>query len=306
MGSWTSVSGSANDIAAGDFNGDGNVDLALANATTQVVVGNGDGTFQPPISSSTGSNTVAAGDLNHDGVLDLLICGFDTGILLGNGDGTFDPPTFYGVGNRFARIGYFNRDQDPDVVAGGDYAAIGVAFGRPDGTLRAPRSYLGGSGGFDTADFDGDGHADVKVAGGGLFFLRGLGDGTFESGVQVSELGADRLVATDLNADGKLDLLISSFSSLEAAIYTLLGNGDGTFQPSQRTALSIDDHPWPAVGDFKEDGLMDVTLTGVSDDELVILIGKGDGTFEPEFSYHTDDGPQSPTAADFNATATST
>ena len=77
-------------------------------------------------------------DLNHDGVPDLLVGGSNTVIFLGSGDGTFEPPTLYSVGNRFARIGYLNRDRDPDVVAGGGFSEIGVAFGRADGALCTP------------------------------------------------------------------------------------------------------------------------------------------------------------------------
>ena len=134
-------------------------------------------------------------------------------IFLGSGDGTFEPPTLYSVGNRFARIGYFNRDRDPDVVAGGGFSEIGVAFGRADGTLRAPRSFDGGASGFDSGDFDGDGHPDV-VDGTPLSFLQGVGDGTLAEGVQIADLDARRLVATDLNRDDKLDLLVCPFFQL--------------------------------------------------------------------------------------------
>ena len=295
----TSISGSSDDVAAADFNADGNVDLALAgDGKVRIVLGNGDGTFQPVITYSAegSSDTVAIADLNRDGLLDLLVGGDHTVIFLGNGDGTFDPPVLYAVGNRFARIGYFNRDRDADVVAGAGYSEIGVAFGRGDGTLRAPRSFDGGAWGFDSGDFDGDGHADV-VDGVPLSFLRGVGDGTFAPGVPIADLDAERLVATDFNLDGKSDLLVCPFYL--TGIYTLLGNGDGSFQEAQFTELSIDEM-WPAVADFNNDGQLDIALTGVNDDKLSILLGKGDGTFEPEVVYRTDDGPQSPIAADFN------
>src|SRR5207244_2060059 len=104
-------------------------------------------------------------DLSGDGIPDLLVGGYHTGVLLGNGDGTFGPITLYAVGQRFARLGDFNRDGAADVVAGGDFSAIGVALGRGDGTLRAPRAYHVISGGFDSADFDEDGHADLVAPG---------------------------------------------------------------------------------------------------------------------------------------------
>src|SRR5439155_1873821 len=121
----TTVLGDCNDIAASDFNGDGNVDLVLTNiATVQVALGNGNGTFQPAIGYDTNeaAQTVAIADLNRDGVSDLVVGGNYTAVLLGNGDGTFGSAARYGVGQRFARIGDFNHDRNPDVVASGDFS----------------------------------------------------------------------------------------------------------------------------------------------------------------------------------------
>jgi hypothetical protein len=150
-----------------DFSGDGNVDVALITYLSRevsVVLGNGDGTFQPATTYPCGDVefSVATADLSRDGVPDLVLGGGDdVSILLGNGDGTFGAPAHYGVGRNFARIGYFNRDRDPDVVAAADSSAIGVAFGTGDGTLRAPLVFAGGITGFDVGDFDGDGYGDI-------------------------------------------------------------------------------------------------------------------------------------------------
>jgi len=299
----TTVLGDCNDIAASDFNGDGNVDLVLTNiATVQVALGNGNGTFQPAIGYDTNeaAQTVAIADLNRDGVSDLVVGGNYTAVLLGNGDGTFGSAARYGVGQRFARIGDFNHDRNPDVVASGDFSAIGVAFGTGDGTLRAPKPYPGGYWGFDTADFDGDGHADV-VDGAPLSFIRGLGDGTFAAGVPITGPDARFLIATDFNGDGKPDLLVTPLLRNDVGIYTLLGNGDGTFQAAQFTGISFSDAEMnPVVADFNNDGQMDVAVTGVLSDRLAILLGKGDGTFETAIYYDTGRIPESPVAADFN------
>jgi hypothetical protein len=221
------------------------MDLALAgDGNVRVLLGKGDGTFQRLITYSVegSSVTVAIADLNDDGVPDLLVGGGRAVIFLGNGDGTFGSGIAYTVGSSFARIGYFNGDQNPDVVAGGG-GSIGVAFGKRDGTLRAPLSFPGGTWGFDSDDFDEDGHVDV-VDGTPLTFLRGLGDGTLAAGVPIADLDARRLVATDFNGDSKSDLLVVPFDL--AGIYTLLGNGDGTFQAAQFTGLAVEDTGRPS------------------------------------------------------------
>jgi hypothetical protein len=84
-------------IVAADFNGDGKLDLAVTDATENavfVLLGNGDGTFQPPITIPVGNapDAIVAGDFNNDGKLDLATANSGDNtvtLLLGNGDGTF-------------------------------------------------------------------------------------------------------------------------------------------------------------------------------------------------------------------------
>ncbi len=94
-------------MVAGDFSGDGHLDLAVANefgGTVSVLLGNGDGTFQPQVTYAVGSGPVAivAGDFTGDGHLDLAVANEFSGtvsVLLGNGDGTFQPQVTYAVGS---------------------------------------------------------------------------------------------------------------------------------------------------------------------------------------------------------------
>src|ERR1019366_8820170 len=86
---------SASALTSGDFNGDGNPDLAVvtdAGTSISVLLGDGDGSFQPPLQNSRPAGNLATGDFNGDGNLDLVSAGGSSvWILLGNGDGTFQP-----------------------------------------------------------------------------------------------------------------------------------------------------------------------------------------------------------------------
>jgi hypothetical protein len=294
----------ANALAAGDFNGDGQLDLALASrlgSNTASVLLNTGGTFVTTPAVSAGDvfpSALATGDFNHDGKRDLVTTGNagDAIVELNNGDGTFrvgptlstpnDSPTSVVVGD-------FNRDGNLDVALGTEGGKIDVFLGNGDGTFGAARAFnLGINNSIQSlvaGDFNRDGKLDLAVAStllsgqtqtGLVTILLGNGNGTFRKGATITVgTGAEGLTAADLNADGKLDLVTTTLlpGGLRD-VKVLLGNGNGTFQrplaisPGAR-ASSV------ATGDFNGDRKLDLALVDGFDNTVLILPGNGNGTF---------------------------
>jgi hypothetical protein len=117
------------------------------------LLGNGDGTFQAPISYSLAAQrpaALAAADFNGDGKLDLAYCGNGSGavyIALGNGDGTFGPSAGYGipVSCYGMTVDDFNGDGKPDVAANSLLAdTVSILLGTGTGTLENAANYVTG------------------------------------------------------------------------------------------------------------------------------------------------------------------
>ncbi|MGC1961612.1 MAG: VCBS repeat-containing protein [Candidatus Sulfotelmatobacter sp.] len=274
-------------IVVADVNGDGKLDLVVAHQCVSystcatpssigvvgVLLGNGDGTFQPALTYDSGGYlgiAVAVADVNGDGKPDLLVsnlcasyttaCSSGTvGVLLGNGNGTFQPAVTYGSGgyNQFGRspelatlaVSDVNGDGKPDILVPNQCASsancnngtVGVLLGNGDGTFQAAVTYDSGGSFPDSvavADVNGDGRPDLLVANTISFsvsVLLGNGDGTFQTAVSYySGEQTWSVTAGDVNGAGKPDLVVPQFSGAVgevSEVAVLLGNGNGTFQP---------------------------------------------------------------------------
>jgi hypothetical protein len=244
-----------------------NADAQHPDSTVSVLLGNGDRTFQPPVSYQVGVNprSVAIGDLRHNGTLDIVTANFGTfaqfvfipgttvSVLLGNGDGTFGPASTFDTGVY------------PESVALGDFA--------------------------------GDGRLSIVTADNGFFsipgdvgFLQGNGDGTFQPprflGLGISGAGDRSVAVADLNGDGHPDVISADDASGGGAVSVLLGRGDNTFQNAVTFRVTPDPNFLPtylALGDFSGDGHLDAAVTGILGSfpraGLYLLPGNGDGTF---------------------------
>ena len=244
--------GSSYFVVTGDFNGDGNLDLAVADQTSAnsvvvIMLGNGDGTFQAPVSYSTGAPSaafLAVGDFNNDGAADLAVANAGTqdsvGILLGNGDGTFQTAVLYASGGVFASsvaVADFNGDSAPDlVVVNGcaTYTNLSSLSCSPSGSAAV---------------------------------LLGNGDGTFQPPVTYGSGGseADFVTVADFNGDGNLDLVVgnlgpSAGGGSAGVVSLLLGNGDGTFQPAAAYSTGGSSAASVSTGDFNGDGHPDLAV----------------------------------------------
>ena len=316
-------------FVAGDFNGDGNLDLAFAAATTPstatyVLLGNGDGTFATsPIVAGSGAIFLTAGDFNGDGKLDLAFSApyyygvENVGVILGNGDGTFSVRNDYSTSASplAATTGNFHGSGKADLavvenVSQFSTGALSVFSNNGDGTFQPYVDYTVGVNPQTavTGDFNGDGVLDVAVLNAGaqlqqgtVSVLLGNGNGTFQAHLDSSVgVSYGYMVAGDFNGDGKLDLAVpsgvySSTSGWQGAIAILLGNGNGTFQAPTLVALPTTSEPVGiAAGDFK----LDLAVSGEAGD-VYVLLGNGNGTFSSPAAYAAY-FPGAVVAADFN------
>jgi hypothetical protein len=216
--------GGAREMDLADFNGDGNLDLAVpTGGLINILHGNGDGTFQSPVNQGQGTHAtyVVAGDFNGDGKVDLVVEGNFTYILLGKGDGTFQTARKVAAAGTSVRIGDFNRDGKLDLAIFTN-TTVNILLGNGNGTFQSGKTYGSGfSGQWTVRDFNHDGNLDILgITATGFGILLGNGDGTFKPQANYPVSFASYLAAADFNRDGKLDLVINSTSGTIVVLNT--------------------------------------------------------------------------------------
>lgn len=316
---YRSGGGKPNSVAVGDFDGDGKLDVAVANSETNnigILLGNGDGTFREAHTYPAGDTPYAirVGDFNHDGNLDLAVTNVSysgtnptVSILLGNGDGTFQAPRNVRAGNQPTdlALGDFKRDGKLDIaVASRVSPELTVLLGNGDGWFGNSAKYAVKQlplYAVAVGDMNDDGKQDIVVGDHHyISVLLGNGDGTFAEAqnylANTGDWGAYSVAIGDFNGDGKSDVAVANFSG--NSIGLLLGNGDGSLQ-SPRT-FSTDPGPFlVAAGDFNRDGKLDL-VTANNAGTVSVLLGNGDGSFQSTQNYRAGASPCSVAIGDFN------
>jgi hypothetical protein len=331
------LSGPLHGMAVGDFNNDGNMDVAVtmfSSGSVSILLGNGAGTFQTvPLDVSSQlfalPRNIVAGDFNHDGNLDLVVYEYYfMAIYLGKGDGTFQPALYNGIPSTLLLpmmvAGDFNNDGQMDLAAviQDDNTAV-ILLGNGDGTLgnRADTTLpvSGGMGLAVATDLNGDRKQDLAVVQfnqpqtgpiqGFITSLLGNGDSTFQAPISspMADIGIDGTASGDFNGDGNADIA-TTFVDADGGLAVQLGDGNGMFgAPITAYVGSNGLNLGPIVaGDFNRDGKTDLIVVDESNPNsnsspMYILLSNGDGTFTQNFLYHLSYGSvPSLTTADFN------
>jgi len=286
-------------VVTDDVNGDGSPDIVTvdsASNTGSVLLGNGDGTLQAPLSftvdgSSHLAHSLAVGDFNDDGKSDIVVANADiTGIsvLLGKGDGTFQTTVRYSTG---------------------DYTCPPPSLGSP----YQPK--------IDTvtvADLNGDGKLDILMIPSPILDINcpsdyfgiflGNGDGTFQTPTyfDYGYIGTPFVFATgDLNGDNILDIVSAFLGTspvLGATGQAMIGTGSAVYQSKNISSFgfSIQVPTDMAISDFNGDGNSDIVSTDANMGSVGVLLGNGDGTFGSPVVFDLGALPMSLSVADID------
>lgn len=316
----------SNDIAAGDLDGDGDVDLVvvsqgddLANNVIDLYINN-NGTFTRRTTiGGSGPTKVVLADLDGDGDLDLALSNYwmhPTGsmsVLFNNGAGTFGPETQYPVGFRPNGLAAVDLDGDGD-------RDLAVARWESPGSVKIHLFLNDGGGSFSpvqpltvaipaedpvltAADLDRDGDQDMAVGGGRtdrISVLLNQGNLSFSQQAYEAGFSSLNLRAADVDTDGDMDLLSATPGDEISSVSLLRNAGNGTF--GAPIFIESGHQPYDAaVADFNRDGRPDMAVANRVTDTGSIHPQRADGSFANAALYDNDSFlPLAVASADFD------
>ena len=289
-----SVGSAPTAITTGDFNNDGNLDLATANQTAgtiSVLLGTGTGSFGPAVNYVVNSNpnAISTGDFNSDGRLDLVSTSDNAqgtvSVLFGTGAGVFSAVSSFQAGNNQAKVltGDFNADGHLDLAVllnrPTDPGLISILLGNGLGGFLTPvlRSVVAfNPTAMASADFNNDGRLDLVTANNDnsapITVLLSNSAGEYATVLELQLNSTPTAITTgDVNGDGRLDIITANSSSNNISV--LLGNGAGGFATAINYAAAAALNPdGVSTGDFNNDGRLDVVSANANSNNLSVFL----------------------------------
>jgi len=326
-------------IVTGDFNNDGNIDVAAAatkssleksSGLTAILINEGNQRFRisTRLSETEHNDTLASGDLNLDGIDDLVVFGEDRDadkgilqILIAKGDGNFsksiimeDASNNIGDRPKTIMIRDLNRDNLPDILRIGKFEKSILAYiGNGEGSFESPIISEGNFGNLDAfvfGDFNEDGYEDIITAAYDAEVFLGNGTGHYLPFDTNGDSKSSRHDLLDGVSKGDTSMASHDFdndghldlvisSSSNSNVRFLKGKGNGLFESKQ--SFNVGEVPQDLViADFNVDGKMDVATANRRTNDISILLGHGDGMFADAIAIDAEQSPHSLAVADFD------
>jgi uncharacterized repeat protein (TIGR01451 family) len=282
-------------VAWGDYDNDGDLDLAVGNRDDQNAVypNNGDGSFGTPVNVGPADDTtvsIAWGDWDNDGDLDLAVGNMgQSAVYPNNGNGSFGSAVPVGGSSESTMDvawGDFNNDGYLDLALANNGEQNKVYPNNGDGSFGTPIN-VGPADTGDTysiawGDYDNDGDLDLAVGNniGQNAVYPNKGDGSFDNDnpVNIGPVSdvTNSIAWGDFDNDGDLDLAVGNEGE-QNAVYP--NKGDGSFDTAVNVSSDTNDTYSVAWGDFDNDGYLDLAVGNISEQDNKVYLNNGNGTF---------------------------